>query len=76
MELRDLALTVRELPDRSYRWVIMEGTGEKSVFVHYALLASAARNYASYTDALVSGIAALRTLGGRDGPRGVGAVLR
>jgi len=76
MELRDLALSVREMPDRSYGWVILEGTGEKGVFATYSLLQSAARPYASYADALVAGLSALRGLGGRDGPRGVGSVLR
>jgi len=76
MELRDLALSVRELPDRSYGWVILEGTGERSVFATYALLERATRNYTSYADALVAGLVALRALGGRDGPRGVGAAMR
>jgi hypothetical protein len=76
MNLRDLALSVRELPDRSFRWVIMEGTGEKSVFANYAVLQSSERGYASYSDALLAGFAAMRTLAGRDGPRGVGALRK
>jgi hypothetical protein len=76
MELRDLALSVREMPDHSYGWVILEGTGERSVFATYALLESSERTYASYADALVAGLSALRALGGRDGPRGVGAARR
>ena len=58
MELRDLALSVREMPDHSYGWVILEGTGERSVFATYALLESSERTYASYADAF--GCRALR----------------
>jgi len=75
MELRDLALSVRERPEHRYGWVILQGTGEKSVFAHYALLRSAERDYDSYGDALVAGFAALRALGGPDGPRGVSAAV-
>lgn len=72
MELRDLALSVRERPDRSFGWVILEGTGEQSVFANYTLMQSAARGYVSYADALLAGFVALRGLTGRNGPRGVG----
>jgi hypothetical protein len=72
MELRDLALSVRELPDHSFGWVILEGTGEKSVFSNYTVMQSAERGYVSYADALLAGFAALRGLSGRNGPRGVG----
>ena len=75
MELRDLALSVRELPDRRYGWVILQGTGEKGVFAHYAVLCRAERDYDSYGDALLAGFVALRALGGRDGPRGVAAAV-
>lgn len=72
LELRDLALSVRELPDRSFRWVILEGTGERSLFVNYTIWQRAEQGYASYPDALLAGFATLRKLGGRDGPRDVG----
>ena len=76
LELRDLALSVRELPDRSFGWVILEGTGERSVFANYTVWQSAEKGYASYADALLAGFAALRALGGRNGPRGVGPLRR
>jgi hypothetical protein len=72
LELRDLALSVRELPDRSFGWVILEGTGERSVFANYTVWQRAEQGYASYADALLAGFAALRALGGRNGPRDVG----
>ncbi|MDM0120691.1 hypothetical protein [Variovorax arabinosiphilus] len=72
LELRDLALSVRELPDRSFGWVILEGTGEQSVFANYTVMQSAEQGYASYADALLAGFVALRGLTGRNGPRGVG----
>jgi hypothetical protein len=72
LELRDLALSVRELPDRSFGWVILEGTGEKSVFSNYTVMQGAEQGYASYADALLAGFVALRGLTGRNGPRGVG----
>ncbi|MGJ7546104.1 hypothetical protein [Variovorax sp. LT1R16] len=75
MELRDLALSVRELPEQRYGWVILQGTGEKKMFAHYAVLSSAERDYDSYGGALLAGFVALRALGGRDGPRGVAAAV-
>lgn len=75
MELRDLALSVRELPEHRYGWVILQGTGERSVFAHYAVLCSAERDYDSYGGALLAGFVALRALGGRDGPRGVSGTV-
>lgn len=72
LELRDLALSVRERPDRSFGWVILEGTGEQSVFSNYTVMQRAEQGYASYADALLAGFVALRGLAGRNGPRGVG----
>jgi hypothetical protein len=72
MELRELALSVRERPDRSFGWVILEGTCEQSVFANYTVMQSAERGYVSYADALLAGFVALRGLTGRNGPRGVG----
>ena len=72
LELRDLALSVRELPDRSFGWVILEGTGERSFFTNYSVWQRAEQRYASYSDALLAGFTTLRRFGGRDGPRDVG----
>lgn len=71
MKLRDLALSVREMPDNSFGWVLLEGTGERSLFVNYTVLQSGERHYPSYGDALLAGFVTLRAFGGRNGPRGV-----
>ncbi len=69
MDLRDIAVTVREMPGRKYQWVLLEGTGETGVFAHYAKLQESERLYTRYADALVAGVSTLRVLAGGGGPR-------
>ncbi|MDQ7956642.1 MAG: hypothetical protein REJ24_06380 [Rhodocyclaceae bacterium] len=70
MELRDIAVTVRELAHGGYGWVLLEGTGEDGTFISYARLQVCERAYDSYSSALAAGIGALRSLGSPErGPR-------
>ncbi|RYY85750.1 MAG: hypothetical protein EOO24_36260 [Comamonadaceae bacterium] len=69
MNLRNIAVTVRELPGNQYRWALLEGTGEQGKFVSYALLKESNRSYDKYSTALAAGIAGLRLVFGADGPR-------
>ncbi|MDN4590176.1 hypothetical protein DBA29_16910 [Xenophilus aerolatus] len=70
MELRDIAVTVRELAHGGFGWVLFEGTGEDGSFASYARLQASERPYDSYWTALAAGIGALRSLGTPErGPR-------
>ena len=69
MNLRDIAVTVRELPGGKYRWALLEGTGEHGMFISYALLQEGERVYDRYSTALAAGIAGLRSVFGPEGPR-------
>ncbi|RZI95343.1 MAG: hypothetical protein EOP78_06825 [Variovorax sp.] len=69
MNLRDIAVTVRELPGERYRWALLEGTGEQGQFASYALLKESNRSYDRYSTALAAGIAGMRLAFGPDGPR-------
>ena len=72
--LRNIALTVHELEDGEFYWVVMEGadSGESSAAdsLSYLPLEAAADPHATYSNALVAGVAAIRRMFGRDGPRG------
>lgn len=68
--LRNIALTVHELEEGEFHWVLMEGTDHQSdEFLPYVTLETACTPYGSYSDALVAGVAALRRMFGKDGPR-------
>lgn len=69
MNLRDIAVTVRELPGDRYSWALLEGTGEQGMFASYAVLQEGERSYDRYSTALAAGIAGLRSMFGVDGPR-------
>lgn len=69
MILRDIAVTVREMPGGQYSWALLEGTGEHGTFASYALLQESGRTYDKYSTAMAAGIAGLRALFGADGPR-------
>ncbi len=70
MELRDIAVSVRELAQGRFGWVLLEGTGENGPFVSYARLQVSELAYDSYSTALAAGIGALRSLGSPErGPR-------
>jgi len=50
--------------------VLMEGTDHQSdEFLPYVTLETACTPYGSYSDALVAGVAAIRRMFGKDGPR-------
>ena len=69
-QLRNIALTVHELEEGEFYWVLMEGT---DYAMEEALpdlpLEAASDPQATYAKALVAGIAAIRKLFGKDGPR-------
>lgn len=70
MELRDIAVTVRELAHGGFGWVLLEGTGEDRPFASYARLQVSELAYDSYSSALAAGIGMLRSLGSSErGPR-------
>ncbi|MBN8747052.1 Uncharacterised protein [Xylophilus ampelinus] len=70
MELRDIAVTVRELAQGGFGWVLLEGTGEDGPFASYARLQVSERVYDSYSSALAAGIGVLRSIDSPErGPR-------
>lgn len=68
--LRNIALTVHELEEGEYFWVLMEGSDHQMEDVlPYVALEASGEPYGSYSDALVAGVAAIRRMFGKDGPR-------
>lgn len=69
--LRNVALTVHELEDGEFHWVLMEAVdgdvGED--LMPYAMLETAAEPQHTYSSAFVAGVSAMRRLFGKDGPR-------
>jgi hypothetical protein len=66
---RNIALTVHELEEGEFYWVLMEevdSTPDDKGHV-YVPLEAAHEPYASYSNALVAGVAVLRRLFGPDG---------
>lgn len=69
-QLRNIALTVHELEEGEFYWVLMEGMADAMVEALPYLPLDAARDpHASYANALVAGLAAIRRMYGKDGPR-------
>ena len=71
--LRNIALTVHELEDGEFYWVLMEAADNVSVddeVLPYLPLDAASEPHETYANALVAGMAALRRMFGKDGPRG------
>ncbi len=68
--LRNIALTVHELEDGEYYWVLMEGA-EYAIedILPYLPIESSSDPYGSYANALVAGMAAMRRMFGSAGPR-------
>jgi hypothetical protein len=69
-QLRNIALTVHELEQGEFYWVLMEAvdcTMEEAL--PYLPIESSSEPYATYANALVAGVAAIRKLFGKDGPR-------
>ena len=68
--LRNIALTVHELEEGEFYWVLMEGSDHLSdEFMPYVTLETACTPYGCYSDALGAGGAALRRMFGKEGPR-------
>ena len=68
--LRNIALTVHELEEGEFFWVLMEGTDHQlDEVLPYVTLEAACTPYGSYSAALVAGGAAIRRMFGKDGPR-------
>lgn len=69
-QLRNIALTVHELEEGEFYWVLLEATDyAMEEALPYLPLDSAADPQATYANALVAGVAAIRKLFGKDGPR-------
>jgi hypothetical protein len=69
-QLRNIALTVHELEEGEFYWVLMEGTDyAMEDALPYLPLEAASEPQASYANALVAGVAAMRKLFGKAGPR-------
>jgi hypothetical protein len=69
-QLRNIALTVQELEEGEFYWVLMEAT---DAFVEetlsYLPIEAASDPHVTYSNALVAGVAAIRRIFGKDGPR-------
>ena len=69
-QLRNIALTVHELEEGEFYWVLMEGTDyAMEEALPYLPLEATSDPQASYANALVAGVAALRKMFGKEGPR-------
>lgn len=69
-QLRNIALTVQELEDGEFYWVLMEAADKvMEDALPYLVLETAAEPQSNYSNALVAGVAAIRRIFGRDGPR-------
>lgn len=70
-QLRNIALTVQELEEGEFYWVLMEATDYEmdDDALPYLPIEAATDPYVSYSNALVAGVAAIRKLFGKDGPR-------
>jgi hypothetical protein len=69
-QLRNIALTVQELEEGEFYWVLMEATDSvvEEAF-SYLPIEAATDPYVTYSNALVAGVAAIRKMFGKDGPR-------
>lgn len=67
-QLRNIALTVHELEEGEFHWVLVEAPGTEET-LSYVPLEASDDAYENYGTALVAGLAAMRRLFGRDGPR-------
>jgi hypothetical protein len=72
-QLRNIALTVHELEDGEFYWVLMEAPEATDYAMEESLsylpLEAASDPYVTYANALVAGVAAIRKMFGKDGPR-------
>lgn len=68
--LRNVALTVHELEEGEFHWVLMEAIdGSMDDVLPYMVLETATEPHVDYSSALVAGVSAIRRLFGRNGPR-------
>ncbi len=68
--LRNIALTVHELEEGEFYWVLIEGTDyAMEDALPYLPLESATDPQSTYANALVAGVAAIRRMFGKEGPR-------
>ena len=69
-QLRNIALTVQELEEGEFYWVLMEASDyDMEEALPYLPIEAASDPYASYANALVAGVAAIRKMYGKEGPR-------
>ena len=69
-QLRNIALTVHELEEGEFYWVLMEATDyAMEEALPYLPIEASSEPYATYANALVAGVAAIRKMFGKDGPR-------
>ncbi len=69
--LRNIALTVHELEEGEFYWVLMEATdyAMEEALPYLPVESSGADPYTTYANALVAGLAAMRRMFGNGGPR-------
>jgi hypothetical protein len=69
-QLRNIALTVQELEEGEFYWVLMEATDyPMEDELPYLPIEAACDPYSTYANALVAGLAAIRKMFGKEGPR-------
>lgn len=69
-KLRNIALTVQELEEGEFHWVLLEAVDYyMEEALPYLPLEAASKAYANYGDAWVAGLSVIRKLFGKEGPR-------
>ena len=69
-QLRNIALTVQELEEGEFFWVLLEAADQAmDEALPYLVFETASDPHSSYGNALVAGVAAIRRIFGKDGPR-------
>ncbi len=70
-KLLNIALAVQELEVGEFYWVLMEGTDQAmEEALPYTIIEIATEPQPTYANALVAGVAAIRRMFGKHGPRG------
>lgn len=69
-QLRNIALTVQELEEGEFYWVLMEAADQvMEDALPFLVFETASEPQSTYANALVAGVAAIRRIFGKDGPR-------
>ena len=69
-QLRNIALTVQELEQGEFYWVLLEATDYvMEEALPYLPIEAAIDPQSTYANALVAGVAAIRKMFGKEGPR-------